>query len=342
MEPHNGIDHVVPRWLQIALVQGLILMVAGGLVHVPFHSLSPGETRDVLTEIEIEGARTYPSRGKLLITTASVSGAPLTAWEGLAVWLSPSYATVPRAFLVPPGTTDEDVDLQNQRDIEESKINAAVAAFRALGHDVPVVDGASVLTLIPDAPAEKVLRARDRIIGIDGKRLRDPRAVSDAIGAREPGDPIEVTVFRSGRERTVRTRTEDVDGRAFLGVTLGTAYEFPNDVLIDSGDIVGPSAGLVFALSIADAVTRVDLTRGRIIGVTGTIELDEETGRGTVGPIGAVAEKVRGAARDGATVFIAPEPEADEARAIAPERMTVIGVATLEEAIRALRRLERS
>lgn len=330
----------MPRWLTIAIAQCLVLIVAGGLIHVPFHYVAPGETRNVLTEIHVIGAKTYPSKGELLITTASVSSAPLTAWEALAVWFSPTYSTIPRPFVVPPGSSDDEVDLQNQRDIEQSKVNAAVAAFRALGHEVPRVRGALVLKTLPDTPAAKSLRAWDRIVAIDGAAVDGQKAAARRIAARDPGEAIELTVIRAKRERTVKATTKEADGRAVLGVLLGTPFDFPSDVVIDSGEIVGPSAGLVFALSIADAFTRSDLTQGRVIAVTGTISLDRKTGEGIVGPVGGVSEKVRGAHRDGATVFVAPPAEAAEAERVAPPEMSVIAVSTLKEAIRALRTLE--
>lgn len=336
----RGLDRFMPRWFQVGLVQAIILAIAGTLIHIPFHSIAPGETRNVIDEISIEGTKTYESEGAFLLTTASVSTAPLTVWDGIAVWISPGHATIPRPFLVPPGATDEDVDVQNRHDIEASKITAAVAAFRALGHEVPIRAGAAVVTIIADTPAEEVLREGDRIVAVNGKRAEDARAVSDAIGRADPGDELSMDIIRRGRERTVLLRTAEVDGRAFVGITMGPAYDFPSDVVIDSGEIVGPSAGLAFALSIADVIVKEDLTRGLTIGITGTIELDER-GRGVVGPIGAVSEKVRGAFRDGATVFLVPEQEAADAKEVAPPGMDVIGVRTLTGAIRALRDLDR-
>jgi PDZ domain-containing protein len=132
-----------------------------------------------------------------------------------------------------------------------------------------------------------------------------------------------------------------VDGteRPYVGIELGPAYRFPDDLRIDTGDVVGPSGGLVFALTIVDLFTSADLTAGRVIAVTGTIQIGRG-GRAVVGPIGGVAEKVRGAEAAGATVFVVPRQEARDARVAAPPGMRVIGVRTLEDAVVALRSLE--
>jgi PDZ domain-containing protein len=384
------LDDLIPRWLQVGLVLSAILGLAGSLVHIPFHSVGSGDPVDVLDRIDVRGTRTFPARGKLLLTTASVSTSTLTVWEGLRVWLDPGEGTIPRDALYPPNEDPSDADLQNEIAIKESKVVGAVAAFRALGRTVSP-DGARVIDTVKGAPADGVLRAGDRILRIDGVRLRTKELVIDAIGTsdvrgmmrtyvrvrrlrarllgwlgggggaaaratierslgeirtallsalpvRRAGDPISVTIERRSRTRTFDLRMgKDPGGsdRSLLGVLLIASYDLPNDISIDTDRIVGPSAGLVFALGVVEVFTRQDLTRGRVIGVTGTIAAS-----GAVGPIGAPDHKVRGALSEGATVFLVPKEEEAEARAAAPPSMTVIGVSTLSEAIQALRALK--
>ena len=65
-------------------------------------------------------------------------------------------------------------------------------------------------------------------------------------------------------------------GVAQLGVSLRDRprYDFPVDVTIDSGDVGGPSAGLAFTLALIDVLSPGDLTGGKRVAVTGTIDLD--------------------------------------------------------------------
>ncbi|WP_175407812.1 S16 family serine protease [Streptomyces sp. TRM64462] len=112
------------------------------------------------------------------------------------------------------------------------------------------------------------------------------------------------------------------------------------DVRLHLADIGGPSAGLMFSLGIVDKLVGDgaggDLTGGRVIAGTGTIAPD-----GTVGTVGGVALKTQAAARDGATVFLVPKPECDDARAELPEDLRLIPVTTLEDAVSSLRALEK-
>ena len=78
------------------------------------------------------------------------------------------------------------------------------------------------------------------------------------------------------------------------------------------GDIGGPSAGLMFSLGIYDLLTPGDLTGGKFIAGTGTITVD-----GKVGAIGGIQQKMSGAKEAGATVFLVPAGNCDEAAAAA-------------------------
>jgi len=89
----------------------------------------------------------------------------------------------------------------------------------------------------------------------------------------------------------------------------------------------GPSAGLMFTLGVYDVVTSQDLTGGRKIAGTGTIDLE-----GNVGRIGGVQQKVVAAERAGAGYFLSPAENYPDALAMAT-RITVIEVTTAQDAI---------
>ncbi|MFF7854965.1 S16 family serine protease [Streptomyces sp. NPDC007904] len=112
------------------------------------------------------------------------------------------------------------------------------------------------------------------------------------------------------------------------------------DVSLRLADVGGPSAGLLFSLGIVDKLdgdgSGGDLTGGRVVAGTGTIDAD-----GTVGAVGGVPLKTQAARRDGATVFLVPEAECADARAELPEGLRLVPVTTLEGAVDALVALEK-
>ncbi|MEV5336257.1 S16 family serine protease [Streptomyces werraensis] len=112
------------------------------------------------------------------------------------------------------------------------------------------------------------------------------------------------------------------------------------DVTLKLADVGGPSAGLLFSLGIVDKLdgdgSGGDLTGGRVVAGTGTIDAE-----GKVGAVGGVPLKTQAAKRDGATVFLVPRDECAEAKTELPKGLRLVPVTTLEGAVDALVALEK-
>lgn len=110
-------------------------------------------------------------------------------------------------------------------------------------------------------------------------------------------------------------------------------------VTLRLADVGGPSAGLLFTLGIIDKLdgdgAGGDLTGGRTVAGTGTIDAD-----GTVGAVGGVALKTQAAKRDGATVFLVPKAECADAKGELPKGLRLVPVTSLKGAVSALTALE--
>ena len=124
--------------------------------------------------------------------------------------------------------------------------------------------------------------------------------------------------------------------------------EVSSDVPIkfSTAGIGGPSAGMMFSLSIYTQIADPTLRNGRIIAGTGSIDRD-----GNVGDIGGIDKKVVAAAKKGATVFFTPNnPVTEEAKKANPNAksnydtaveaaemiktdMKIVPVKTLQDAI---------
>jgi PDZ domain-containing protein len=112
---------------------------------------------------------------------------------------------------------------------------------------------------------------------------------------------------------------------------VGTSARFPVDVDFNISGVGGPSAGMIFAVGIIEKLTEEDLVRGRNIAGTGTMSAS-----GKVGGIGGIEEKMIGASRIGATLFLAPRENCPDIKHV-PDGLKVIPVSTLAEAIEVLR-----
>lgn len=324
-------------WIVAGVVVGLLVVagVAAAFVRVPYYALSPGSVWSTEELISVEdGVDTYRSEGEIGFTTVSLREA--TALEAFLGWLDPAVKVVEEEVILGDQTPDQNRQL-NREFMTSSKVTATAVALEALGEDVIHGDGAVVMDVAPGMPADGLLEVGDVIVGVDGEEIELWEDLVARIGEMEPGDRVELDVERadSGEvevvEATLAPREEDPE-LPILGVVGQTRaeFDFPYDVEIDSGEVGGPSAGLAFTLAILDVLSPEDLTGGKSVATTGTIDL-----AGRVGPVGGVPQKVIAARRAGVELFIVPSIEEAEARQYAGD-MEVASADTLEEALEVL------
>ena len=330
------------RVATLAVAGGLLvaLLAAASLLPVPYVVYSPGPVEDTLGEwegqpvIEIHGAVTYPTSGVLDLTTVGVTPADrkLDLLRALQAWLDPDRTVLPRELVYPKDVTAEQAREENAQLLERSQESAKVATLRELGFEVPEV--VVVDSVLDDAPADGLLVPGDVVISVDGAPIAVPQDVVDAVTAHEPGETVEFVVERDGERQTVTVGSQaaENDGRTIVGFNPTIGYEYPVEIEVNIDDrIGGPSAGTVFALAIYDTLTPGTLLDGMHVAGTGVISPD-----GEVGPIGGIQQKIAAASEEGATLFLAPAGNCDEAAAADPGDMRVVRIETLDDAIAAV------
>lgn len=313
---------------------GVLLLVAAafavGWVRLPLYSLGPGPAREITPLIRVEGAPTYGSSGHLVMTTVRFT--KLTAIGALISWIDPERAVVAEAVVYPPGLTPEEEERRAISQMDQSKIDAAAVVLSEVA-DYPDEHGSGALIELvgEGCPADRRLFPGDVIKTIDGESVDSRREASRLIDAVPTGEPIEFRVEADGELEAVRVTRGPCPGsdEELLGIFLLDA--FPFQITIRSGDVGGPSAGLMWALALYDLLTPGDLTEGRTIAGTGTIDLD-----GNVGPIGGILDKVVAARSTRADILLIPEGNLEELRGVDRGGVRVIPVSTFEEAVRSL------
>jgi Lon-like protease len=245
---------------------------------------------------------------------------------------------VPRERIYPSDQDRDQVTEHNAALMADSQLTATMAALSAAGYEI-TGEGALVASVAEDAVTDALL-VGDGITAVDGEPVTDNQGVVEAVQARDPGARIVLAVEREGEELEVPVelgRSPEDPDRAYVGVLLTTELELPVDVAIDAGVIGGPSAGLMFALSIIDLLAPDDLTGGTVVAGTGTLDLD-----GRVGAIGGIRQKIVGATARGpdrrpATVFFVPRGNVEEARGTPVGRdVLLVPIDTLDDALAAL------
>ncbi|MGW6916022.1 S16 family serine protease [Kitasatospora sp. NPDC054939] len=232
---------------------------------------------------------------------------------------------------------------------------AAVAAFAPLPYTLtwPGVtadtlgsyEGEPVLTITgaPVRPTEGELRMVTISATNPGETTGFRRALQAWLDRDEAVRPSDSVYPQSdpvkAEQVTAQQMAESQDSATAAALSYLGLSPAQVKVKVDLGAIGGPSAGQMLALGIVDKLTGDgkggDLTGGRKIAGTGTIDAD-----GRIGPVGGVPLKTQAAARDGATVFLVPKGECADAEVNTPEGLQLIPVATLGEAVDALKALK--
>ena len=317
----------------------VVLGLSGARLPVPYAALGPGPTLDTLGSVDnqqvISVVGRQPNRvaGHLNLTTVSVTD-HLDLFSALRGWFDGEVAVVPRDDLFPADRTPQQVDEQNAREFSQSQNDAVAAALHELKFPEKVVvqdlsDAAS--------PSKGKLKTGDVLEKVGETPVPDLAALERVLTRTPAGTavPVEYRRDRKPASTTIVLGKAPKRPGGALGVFVAMSPVAPYDIDIKVGeDIGGPSAGLMFALGILEKVGPTELTGGRFIAGTGTIDPD-----GKVGPIGGIPLKMIGARHKGAAVFLVPADNCDEAKRATPAGLQLVRVGSLHEALSALQTL---
>ncbi len=342
-DPFAGLPEEVrppERWPVWPFALAGFLLVVGALllflprVELPFYTFSPGPVYDTADFVKVPSG--HERAGELFFLTVSLKTANPYDWLGAK--LDSRVDLVPRQNVRPPGVSPEQLRRENLAAMQQAKRDATFVALTKLGYDVKLIGtGALVIDTVPDSAADGKLLPDDVIVELDGHPIEFRSDVIDLLEGKEIGDPVDLVVLRDvdGEERRIDVRLVlgphvDDPTRPMIGVLLDNnepIVEFPIEVDIDSRNIGGPSAGMMFALEIMNELSPDTLTRGHRIAGTGTISRD-----GTVGPIGGVRQKVFAAVDAGAEAILIPEGNYDEALTTGAD-IEMVKVVTIDDAL---------
>lgn len=325
------------RWWPLALVLTVVVLGSGFVIRLGYDTIEPGTARPVNDSVRVSGTSQFPPRGQVLFVTVTLRQR-VSVYQWLAASLNPNVELVKEKDLL-GNQSERQFQQQGVDEMRDSKVLARVLALRHIGVAVPTGEGAEVSSVRPGYPAATVLRPHDVIVAIDGKPVSLLECAVRDIRAHKPGDQLTLRIRRDGgapiEVRAALSADSTNRSIAVLGVSLATKglrVDAPFQVDIDSGAVVGPSAGVAYALEVLDRLTPGELTGGVPVAVTGQLaDL-----QGHILPIGGVAQKVVAVERAGAKLFLVPRANLAEARAKAGHRLRVEPIDTFDDAIRAL------
>lgn len=332
-------------WIALTSASSFVaLALLLALVPVPYVIYSPGRAYDVLGTdsqgtplVQVDGIPSYDHSGELYMTTLALTrpDARISLPEALFAYWAPRRDALPRHLIYTTGKSSEEVRLEERQMMNVAQQDAVVAALRAA--NVPVEEMPVVRSVSVSGPANGRLQPGDLIIAVDNQAAPTHTRVAEMIRGAPVGESIRLTVQRDRRIVNVdvwTTAASNNAGMASVGIDVSTGFRYEPTVSFGvSQEIGGSSAGLVFALAIYDAITPHDVIAERSVAGTGEIDAD-----GRVSSINGLHEKIAGAERVDANVFLVP---GDNCRDLAGLRtdLELIRVDTLDDAVTGLRHL---
>jgi PDZ domain-containing protein len=290
--------------------------------------------------VQIPAPYRHSFNGQFFLVTV-ISQAPITAGEWLAGQVDPAYQIVPPEQVTPKNTTPQQQARQDYQMLDDSETTAIAVGLRLAGYPTVIVGkGVRVDSILPGSHANGLLQSGDIIVGLNGTPIRTTDDLIAGIKAQPSLALAHLMVKRGGAQISLDiplmppAAPTDTPKLGIQIESAGFDYNPPFPVSIATNKISGgPSAGLIFTLTVYNSLISQDLTGGRRIAGTGTINLD-----GSVGPIGGVKQKIFAAEAVGAAYFLCPVDNYADAVSVA-KSIRVVKIVTVQQAIDFLRSL---
>jgi len=318
-----------------ATVVFLIALMPIGLTKTEYYFMSPGPPYQ--WEIDYGNNDNYTFEGNLYQLTVRRDEANIFVY----LWslINDSYDLYPREVILPDGVTPQElseISIQNMRTSE----NVAIAvALKNLGYEIESKgDGVAVVGLLEDSPVKDKLKKGDLINSINSTDIFSATEFIATLRTYSIGETVSIGLLREidGVKKQIFVKTtlvEHVEYKGepmvgFLATTVNERFDFPFEIDIKTGNVGGPSAGLMMALNVYNNLIPNDITNSMIVAGTGTIEID-----GSVGPVGGIKQKIIAAKRAGAELILVPIANFEEASQFETDKTAIVAVDSFYEAL---------
>ena len=318
-----------------ATVVFLIALMPIGLTKTEYYFMSPGPPYQ--WEIDYGNNDNYTFEGNLYQLTVRRDEANIFVY----LWslINDSYDLYPREVILPDGVTPQElseISIQNMRTSE----NVAIAvALKNLGYEIESKgDGVAVVGLLEDSPVKDKLKKGDLINSINSTDIFSATEFIATLRTYSIGETVSIGLLREidGVKNQIFVKTtlvEHVEYKGepmvgFLATTVNERFDFPFEIDIKTGNVGGPSAGLMMALNVYNNLIPNDITNSMIVAGTGTIEID-----GSVGPVGGIKQKIIAAKRAGAELILVPVANFEEAQPFETDKTAIVAVDSFYEAL---------
>lgn len=328
-------DYIKENWPYL-----LTILIVGLLMNypLPYYIMTSGGTIDVEDRVFIEGEKDKKGSFNLAYVN-ELKGNVLTYSLSKVI---PSWDAIDASnFKIDDEETARDITNRSNLDLLDSLQSSVSVAYKTAKKEFKV-KGEKYYIYYVFEEAEGDIRVGDELIGAEDKIFKNIDEFREIINKHKEGDQVKVKIKRNGKEKDVSLKLFKKEEELYTGVLVKTILEYDTDPKIKfnfRANESGSSGGFTMALSIYNKLVKEDITKGKKIVGTGTIDM-----LGNIGEIGGVKYKLSGAVKGEADIFIVPNGDNYE-EAIKEKKknnynIEIIGVSTFEEAIKKLEELK--
>lgn len=282
---------------------GILLILL--FIPTPYYLNQPGSIEPLASKVTVEdGHKT--EKGSLNLTTVySIKASNPYIWlYGLVA----PHTEMKKEEEVKGTLSDEEYNNLLLHMMDSSKQNAIIASFREANKKVEFkYNGIFVANVLPSSKAKSVIKVGDIIHKVDGKTFNKAEQMITYLKEKKAGDKIELQYIHNKKTKKAMVEVITLNkktGQVGIGINPEDNMSInPSlDVDINSENIGGPSAGLMFSLEIYNQIEKGDLTKGYKVAGTGTMDAE-----GNVGQIGGIRHKIVAAHKAEVDIFFYPE-----------------------------------
>lgn len=300
---------------------------------LPFYIDTPGGIIDISKRIKID------EKNKLegTMNFAYVSEMNATIPTYIIAKINKNWDIIKKEEVVLENETESDVRFRDTLDLKEALSNALYVGFKESNEEFKTKNNKVYVTqILKDAKTD--LKVGDQILEANNTKINNIKELQSI--EKQEGKTITLKVINNKKEYTRTAECIKYNDNIIIGIALGETYEIESNHKIEidyKQRESGPSGGLMMALTTYSYLTGDDLTKGRTVVGTGTIDKD-----GNVGSIGGVKYKLIGAVKKKADIFLVPNGENyEEAIKVKQEKnynIKIVGVSNIKEAINELKK----
>ena len=301
-------------------------------IELPYSIYTPGGAVNLNDRVNVENKEEVKGSFNMAYVSMVKGSIPFL----LLSKVFPDWDIVKKGDITAKGESMNELMMRERLYLQESMDNAIINAYQKANKEINIKSIINNVSYISEE-SETDLKVGDQIISVNDINISSIAELKEIVEKLNENKKVNLKIKRKDKERDAYATTYKIDGVTKIGISFVTTYDYeatPNVNIKSKATEAGSSGGLMMSLTVYNQLTETDITKGKKIVGTGTIDID-----GNVGEIGGVKYKLIGAVKNKADIFICPEENYEEAISVAKDKdydIKIISAKTFDEALEKL------